>query len=373
MNLLKSAFFGLLFIVAASILLFWAEGRAVNTARALEEGAGLVIDVAAGSVDPANDGKLVHVSGAITPQGAPSDAQFAIAAQGAVSLERTVEMLQWKEVSREVERTGSDGKTVKSTVYDYQKIWSASPIDSSNFKSADAPQNPAMPMRSENYVVPEAKLGAFTVAGSDIAGLATETSVPLDQQGLKQASTVMGGAKGLWLVNGQYLSANDPDTPQIGDVRIGFRRGDLASASAVAKQQAGRLVPYQTSNGRDVFLLDAGTKTAPEMFKQAEDENRLITWLLRFGGLFGMFIGFTMSFAPITGTLGHVPVLGGLVRGGAFLVGLVMTLLLGSLVIGLGWFFYRPILAIVIIVAGVVLATFFGVMGKKKDAPATAR
>lgn len=86
-----------------------------------------------------------------------------------------------------------------------------------------------------------------------------------------------------------------------------------------------------------------------------------------------MFIGFAMSFAPITGTIGRIPVLGGLVRGGAFLVGLVMTLLLGSLVIGLGWFFYRPILAIIIIVTGVVLATFFGVMGKKKDAPATAR
>ena len=32
MNILKSAFFGLILVIGACILLFWAEGRAVKTA-----------------------------------------------------------------------------------------------------------------------------------------------------------------------------------------------------------------------------------------------------------------------------------------------------------------------------------------------------
>ena len=56
---------GVLFLVAFP-LLFWNEGRAVHRAQALEEGSGMVISVAANSVDAANDGKLVHVSGKAT-------------------------------------------------------------------------------------------------------------------------------------------------------------------------------------------------------------------------------------------------------------------------------------------------------------------
>jgi hypothetical protein len=145
MGLIKSAFFGLLLVIAACVLLFWAEGRAVKTARALEEGAGLVISVDAGTIDPSHEGALVHISGSVKPQGVPADERLGIAAEGAVTLSRNVEMYQWKETSRDVERTGSDGKTTKTTVYDYEKVWSESAIDSSTFKTASAPKNPRLP------------------------------------------------------------------------------------------------------------------------------------------------------------------------------------------------------------------------------------
>src|SRR5690242_11372948 len=104
MGILKSAVFGLLLVVAAVVLLFWAEGRAVATARALEEGAGIVLSADSSKLDPANEGKLVHISGDAVAQGVPADTRFGITAEGAVRLVREVEMLQWKEVAREVER-----------------------------------------------------------------------------------------------------------------------------------------------------------------------------------------------------------------------------------------------------------------------------
>ena len=71
MNILKSALFGLVLVIGACILLFWAEGRAVKTARSLEEGKGLVVEVDAAKIDAGNDGKLVHITGDAVPQDVP--------------------------------------------------------------------------------------------------------------------------------------------------------------------------------------------------------------------------------------------------------------------------------------------------------------
>jgi len=61
--------FGVLLVIVACVLLFWNEGHAVKVAQSLSEGAGIVRTVAADKPDPANDGKLVHVIGALTASG----------------------------------------------------------------------------------------------------------------------------------------------------------------------------------------------------------------------------------------------------------------------------------------------------------------
>ncbi len=82
---------GIILIIACVIGLFWNEGRAVQTARSLTEGAGVVVSVGADSVDAANDGKLIHVSGNTTTTSTPTDAMFAISAPG-IRLVRSAEM-----------------------------------------------------------------------------------------------------------------------------------------------------------------------------------------------------------------------------------------------------------------------------------------
>ncbi len=372
MGIFKSAVFGLLLVVAAVVLLFWAEGRAVATARALEEGAGIVVSAASSKLDPTNEGKLVHISGDAAAQGVPADTRFGIKAEGAVRLVRKVEMLQWKEVAREVERSGGDGQTVKTTVYDYEKVWSSSPIDSSRFKTASAPKNPAMPVQGDTFDVMAAKLGVFLLDGGEVASLSRKTPLPLSDAMMRQAAAALGSEKPMWLVNDMFLSAADPDSPQVGDVRVSFERGDVLVMSAVGKQQGERLIPYVASNGKEVFLLQNGQATAEAMFKDAVTGNVILTWVLRVVGLVLMFLGFLLSFAPLTETLGRLPLLGGLVRGGAFFAALAMTLLLGGLAIGIGWIFFRPVLGIVIILAGIALAFLLGYMGKKSEPVAKA-
>ena len=59
---IKGVLFGLLLLVIGIVLLFWNEGRAVQTYRSLAEGKGLVVSADPTRVDPANEGKLAHVS-----------------------------------------------------------------------------------------------------------------------------------------------------------------------------------------------------------------------------------------------------------------------------------------------------------------------
>ena len=74
--------------------------RSHGSYRALVEGAGLVVSLDNGSVDPANDGRLVHISGPVKPVGVPRDDMLGISAEGAAGLERIVEMYQWAESSQ---------------------------------------------------------------------------------------------------------------------------------------------------------------------------------------------------------------------------------------------------------------------------------
>lgn len=365
MNIIKSAFFGFLLVVAACVLLFWAEGRAVKTARSLDEGSGLVIEVEAGRIDPANDGKLVHVSGAVVPEDVPSDTRLGISAAGSVWLGRRVEMFQWKEIRREVERTGNDGKTSKATVYDYEKVWSETSIDSTGFKSASAPSNPEMRLKSDDFSVGTVRIGAFRLAGSDVARLGVVSSLSLTDTGAAGVMSAIGGNGLVWLIDNRYVLARDPDAPEIGDLRIGYRRGDLDAASAVGAQSGDRLSRFTTSNGRELFLIQSGKVPAAEMFKDAMAGNTVLTWVIRIGGLGLMFAGFMLTFKLITGIAGSIPVIGGLIRTGTALVAITLTLATGSIVIAAGWVFYRPLLALVIIAGGVGLAVALGVLGQK--------
>ncbi|MEP6565361.1 MAG: TMEM43 family protein, partial [Mesorhizobium sp.] len=138
---------GLLLVVLMVIGLFWNEGRAVQTARSLAEGSGAVVSVGADSVDAANDGKLVHVSGPVTASDGLADPDFGIAAQG-LRLSRTAEMYQWKEESKSetTKKLGGGEETV--TTYSYSKVWDDSQIDSSDFKKPDGHQNPPMAIHS---------------------------------------------------------------------------------------------------------------------------------------------------------------------------------------------------------------------------------
>ncbi|MDB5314989.1 MAG: hypothetical protein JWO26_3209 [Rhodospirillales bacterium] len=86
------ALVGLNLIPLACWLIFWNEGRAVDTARALTEGAGSVVTVAADRPAAAREGPLVHVTGPLDSSATLTDSDTGVTVKGAVALHRQVEM-----------------------------------------------------------------------------------------------------------------------------------------------------------------------------------------------------------------------------------------------------------------------------------------
>ena len=75
---IKGIFVGLFLFLAAFPLLFWNEGRAVKTARSLDEGAAAVVSIAADRVDGSLEGKLIHISGLATTTETLADPTFGV-------------------------------------------------------------------------------------------------------------------------------------------------------------------------------------------------------------------------------------------------------------------------------------------------------
>ena len=359
---------GFVLILAAIYFLFTNEGRAIQTYRSLVEGAGLVISADSARVDPANEGKLVHITGPVKAVGDVTDKEFEIAAPGALALGREVEMYQWveKTESKTEKKLGGGEETV--TTYNYVKDWSSRAVDSSGFKKPAGHQNPDFYVASNTNTVTEAEVGAFRIEGERVAALGSEQPVMLNEADAERLSGKIATTRPVRINQGELYVGTSVSSPQVGDMRIKFSRTDLGEASFVGAQKGKTIEPYKTSNGRTIFLSAAGEKDASMMFDSAQSANTMMTWLIRAGGLLAIFIGFTMLFG-ILGVIGDViPFVGSIVRGGTTVVALILTLVIGPIVIAIGWFTYRPLIAAAIIGAGLLMAIGLAFLRRKKAA-----
>src|SRR5580704_11759509 len=143
-----AALVGLILVPASIVLLYWNEGRAVDAIRALDRGSAAILEASPTAVEAQAEGKLVHVAGMMQPTAAARDPVFGVSGDGLLRLSRNVEMYQWKEESSSQSQQSVGGSQATQTTYTYQKVWSAQPIASAQFKVQDGHQNPPMALRS---------------------------------------------------------------------------------------------------------------------------------------------------------------------------------------------------------------------------------
>ncbi len=227
-------FVGILLIAGSIFLLFWNEGRAVTTAKSLKEGAAAVISAQPDSVSPANDQKLIHLTGEVAAGEAISDPVFGLQAK-ALRIGRVVEMYQWKENEKKETHKKLGGGEETVTTYDYTKVWADKPIDSTGFKHPEGHSNPAnWPVQAGTTLNQMATLGAFKIPTGIIQKMSGDEPLPATQDAAAHAPASLEGKAKL---NGDSIYAGiDPGTAFLGDLRISFKVLKPATFSILAQQ-----------------------------------------------------------------------------------------------------------------------------------------
>jgi hypothetical protein len=355
---------GLILLIIGIALLFWNEGRAVKTYNTLKEGQGLVMNVSADEADAANDGKLVHLTADATTEEILVDEDFGISAN-AIRLQRDVEMYQWKETEESETRKKLGGGEETVTTYTYSKQWSSGLNNSSNFQQPEGHENPSeFPYDSMTWDAENVPVGAFYLSPDLISQLSDFADLPVREipegAAWPEDATLSKG--------GIYLGAN-PAQPQVGDVRIKFSVIEPGPVSIVAAQNGDTFADYQTKAGGTIAMIVPGNVPAQQMFEDAIATNTLVTWLIRLGGFILIWIGFGLLFAPLSVLADVVPFFGNLVGAATGLIAFLLALAVALIVIALAWVFFRPLLAITLLVLAVVAAVFgFRAFRKKPQA-----
>src|SRR5216684_8652090 len=128
----------------------------------------------------------------------------------------------------------------------------------------------------------------------------------------------------------------------------------------------------KSATGTTILLVEEGSLTAPQMFKKAQDANTFMTWLIRLGGFFLMFLGIFMLFRPIVVFADVVPLFGTMLGAGIGLFAFLGAAILSFLTIAIAWVFYRPFIGITMLVLAAAAFYWLLSVGMKKKAARAA-
>lgn len=339
---IKGVIAGILLVFVCIGLLFWNEGRAVKTHKALVESQGAVVSINTLEDAPQMNGKLVHISGKANSDETLADTILPVNIVG-LKLQRFVETYQWKETSHSEERKTMGGDTETVTTYQYEKIWSSDPIKSSGFKKADGHQNPGdWTYNNQTWTANQINIGNYQLSSAhkDLIENFQQLPIPQDIQlpdDLKK-------------FNDKLYAGKNPKKPTIGDQRIQFNFIPAQTYSVIGDLNNNEIHEHIASNGHVIVLLQAGAYSADAMFEKAKSDNANITWAVRLVGSVLLIVAFSMILKPLSVLADVVPLAGNIVEIGTGLVGFLLGSIVALVTIGVAWIFYRPLLGMTLLV-----------------------
>ena len=338
---------GIVLVVGAVLLLYWNEGTEVTTLRTLELAQGLLVEASPARLDPALEGRLVHLTGTLAAAAAARDPVFGTVAADAMRLERHVEMFQWEEHSSSSTEKSLGGSSTTTTTYDYQKTWSDREIDSGAFHARAGHANPKLPIARLVSDAAEVRIGPYRLDASVLDQLSPTAPVALPEA----ATLPPGWKRG---DTGPYRG-RDPLTPAIGDVRVSFLAVPAGTASVIAGQQGENLAAFTAPNGETVALARPGVASATAMFNAERSQARLLAWALRLTGFVLCLVGLVLLLRPLAVLVSVIPLLETLVDVTATLVMAGFAALITLATIAVARFVYQPLTSLALLAAGVAI------------------
>lgn len=345
---IKGILFGLFLFFTAFPLLWWNEGRSVERYNSLKEGQQIVLSVATETVNPANNGKLIHLQGRANTDETLTDSVFAVSVP-AIKLQRLVSMYQWQEAEQTETHEEVGGTKITKKTYTYRKEWHNKEISSSRFKQLAGHENPPMLYKNQTLQATKVTVGAFRLTAKQISRLSGEQDFNVEDIDIP---TELAGQKLTLTGTGFYLG-NTPTQPEIGDLQISFKVLKPTEVSLIAQQQNDSFAPYQTQAGSEIDLLEMGLFDASALFTLAQRENALLTWAIRIAGFLLMWTGLRLILKPLSVFAAVFPFFGNLVATGVWVFAFLVALPCTMLTIAVAWIAYRPLLAVALITVAV--------------------
>ncbi len=192
-------------------------------------GQGTPTAVKADAVDPANEGRLVSIAGALRIDARAVDTQLGVSTD-AVALLRDVEMYQWQE-------------QCVANACGQKAVWSPEVIDSNAFRERTGNVNPGrFPFERARFPAGRILLGAFVV---DPALVTESLGTKPHPVGLRDVHPNLEASFGEH--DGVLYADGDPDKPMIGDLRVSYRVVPVGDVVLTGIQRADRLEPAVTS------------------------------------------------------------------------------------------------------------------------------
>ncbi|NXB30260.1 TMM43 protein, partial [Eulacestoma nigropectus] len=347
---------GLVTFLLAFYLLFTNEGRALRTAKFLNEGLSLVVPLdSIHSISQQNEGRLVHLAGALSTSKPLFDPSYGLSIQ-AVKLKRNVEMYQWVEYedSKEYEE---NGEIKKETKYSYNTEWKSEVVNSRNFDREIGHKNPsAMAVESFTAVSPNVQVGSLVLSKGLVDKIDDFTQLGLSHLEDPHADVTRG--------RDYFYHSDNPRHPEVGDLRVSFfyaglsgddpHLGTADKVTVIAQQQGDQLVPYHTKSGDVLEILYPGDLSVEEVFQKEHESNTMKTWALRAAGWLSMFVGISLMTRIFYTLVDWFPVVRDLVNVGLKAFALCMASSLSLLTISVGWLFYHPLWALLLALLSIV-------------------
>lgn len=268
------------------LLLVWNETSAALREHSLDTGAQTVVSVRADRVDPANEGRLIHLRGELRAETPALDPVFGAAAGAQAFLRRKVEMRQWRPNPDRGPGGGRNGFTL---------VWSAEEIDSRAEGAPEDMHNPPMPLRTEAFVARGLSLGAFAVDEVALSRIKPDPPPPATRAAASALASALPGHEGFvdgrWIVlsreaptEGRSRSAREGRWP-IGALRIQFETVPLGEYSITARQEGNRLRPQIGASGDGLLLMQRGSHAASESIQTAKSGGTFVHWAVRLLGM----------------------------------------------------------------------------------------
>ncbi|MDD7318878.1 MAG: TMEM43 family protein [Prevotella sp.] len=414
-------FGGIALFLAGTALLWWNEGEAVANAKLLEEVSENAVDMEnINKVDPSFNGQLVHATGEAKTNEMLREPTFGFEVN-AINLKRTVEYYQWTEQKHEEKRDKLGGGEETVTTYTYEKRWVSDHVNSSSFADPqyrDIFNGTLATLDEKELYAGNVTFGAYklpefiihSISGSEPAPItisdemleqldkqvasaisnyganyrsvpATNQTQPTAKQEVAQNDTTAGDSakafvavettnkyKARYIHQGEgeiYIGAS-PSAPQVGDVRVTFTMVKPHVISIISKVKGDTFQKYVGKNKKEFTRVENGDVSKEGMFAHQESENNMLKWGLRIIGIVMLFLGLKGIFGFVVILAKIIPFVSNILNFGVNIVCGLFAFVWGMLIIAIAWLFYRPLIAIPLLLIIIGAIVFFAIRGKKK-------